>query len=162
MTPEFRLILDKITSNPKRLLGIDGLGALLSAFFLGVVLVRFEDYFGMPRTVLYALSLVACLFAIYSICCYFLLTHHWRPYLKIITILNILYCCLTMGFVFYFYQKLTHWGLIYFLLEFIVLIVLITIERMALSKMREKPPSVIVEKSDLKHHFRSLFVLILS
>ena len=134
MTPKYRLFLDNITANPKRLFGIDSLGALLSAIFLGVVLTKYEDYFGMPLTVLYALSLVAFLFAIYSFCCYLLIKRHWRPYLKIITFLNTLYACVTMGFVIYYYQTLTLWGLTYFLLEFMVLMALISIERKALLK----------------------------
>ena len=132
MTIGFQLILDKITSNPKKLFLIDSLGAVLTAFFLGVFLVRFEDSFGMPKTILYFLSSIACIYAIYSICCYFLLANIWGPYLmKGIIIANLVYCCLTIVLVFYFYQKLTMLGLIYFVLELMVIISLIIIERRA-------------------------------
>ena len=40
-------ILDKLSSSPKKIFLLDGLGAALSAFFLGVILVRFETFFGM-------------------------------------------------------------------------------------------------------------------
>jgi len=135
MTIGFQLILDKITSNPKKLFLIDSFGAVLTAFFLGVILVRFEDSFGMPRTVLYFLSIVPCIYAIYSICCCFLLVSNWGPYLKGIAIANLVYCCLTIVLVIYFYQKLTILGLIYFLLELIVMSGLIIIERMAFSNL---------------------------
>ena len=105
MTIGFQLILDKITSNPKKLFLIDSLGAVLTAFFLGVILVRFEDSFGMPITILYYLSSIACVYAIYSISCYILLGNNWRPYLKAIAIANLLYCCTTIVLVFYFYQN---------------------------------------------------------
>lgn len=133
MATRIRLI-DKLTSNSKRLFLIDGLGAFLTAFFLVAILVRFEDSFGMPRTILYILSLVACVYTIYSFCCHFFILSNWRPYLKAIAIANIIYCCLTTGLVFYFYQSLTILGLIYFLLEIVVMSVLILIELMALSR----------------------------
>ena len=38
----------KLPTNPKKLFFIDGCGAILSAFLLGIVLVRFEKYIGMP------------------------------------------------------------------------------------------------------------------
>ena len=135
MTIGFQLILDKITSNPKKLFLIDSLGAVLSAFFLGVILVRFEDSFGMPKTILYVLSSMACIYAIYSICCYFILANNWRPYLKVIAIANLIHCCLTIGLVFYFYQKLSVLGLIYFFLELVIVSGLIILERKAFSKL---------------------------
>jgi len=138
MKTGFRLIIDKITTNSNKLFLIDSLGALISAFFLGVILVRFEETFGMPITVLYILSLVACVFTIYSICCCLLLVSNWRPYLKGITIANMIYCCFTIGLVFYFYQKLTFFGLIYFLVELVVLICVIIIEIIALSKFIDR------------------------
>ena len=138
MTIGFQLILDKITSNPKKLFLIDSLGAVLTAFFLGVILVRFEDSFGMPKTILYVLSSMACIYAIYSICSYFLLTNIWRPYLKGIAIANLIHCCLTIGLVFYFYQKLTVLGLTYFLLELIVVFGLIIVELTVATQLTDR------------------------
>ena len=128
-------IFDKITSNLKKLFLIDCMGAVLSAFFLGVILVRFEDDFGMPKTILYVLSSLACIYAIYSISCYYILTNTWRPYLKGIAIANMIHCCLTIGLVFYYYQKLTVLGLMYFFLELILVSGLIIVEIKAYSKL---------------------------
>lgn len=58
-------IINKITSNPKMIFIIDGFGAVISAFLLGVILVMFEDTFGMPRQTLYLLALIAVGFAFY-------------------------------------------------------------------------------------------------
>ena len=131
MTNRAQSILDKITSNPKKLFLIDGIGGVLTAFFLGVVLPAFEDSFGMPITILYYLSSIACVYAIYSISCYILLANNWRPYLKAIAFANLLYCCVTIVLVYYFYEKLTIWGLTYFVLELMVISSLIIIERKA-------------------------------
>jgi hypothetical protein len=131
MTNSVQPILDKVTSNPKQLFLIDGIGGVLTAFLLGVLLPRFEDSFGMPTTILYYLASIACVYAIYSISCSILLANNWRPYLKAIAFANLLYCCITIVLVYYFYEKLTIWGLTYFVLELMVIISLIIIERKA-------------------------------
>lgn len=122
----------KITSTPKHLFLLDSLGALLSAFLLGVALPSFQPIFGMPHKVLYGLAALACLFAIYSSWNYIWFRENWRPFLRAIGIMNLLYCCLTAALVVYFRQELTKWGLLYFLLEMLVIIVLVVIEFKAL------------------------------
>jgi len=128
-------MIDKLTSNPKQLFLIDGFGALLTAFFLVVILAGFEDRFGMPRSVLYGLSLAVSIYAIYSFSCYFFLRSKWRPYLKAIAMANLLYCLITIALVFCFYQSLTILGLIYFFLEVIVICGLVIIEWRVAEKM---------------------------
>lgn len=113
---------------PKTLFLIDGLGALLSAFLLGVVLTSFEEFFGMPRIVLYSLSFLAVLFAVYSSLCYLKTPENWPTYLKTIAILNLLYCFVTIGLVFHFFEQLTMFGIIYFVCEIFVILTLASIE----------------------------------
>ena len=117
-----------------RLFLIDSLGALMSAFFLGIILAGFESFFGMPRLVLYALSLVACFYAMYSYWCHLRNYQNWQPYLKAIAIANVLYSITTLSLVIYFYQRLTLWGFIYFGLELLVLSVLIIVELKAVAR----------------------------
>ena len=126
--------LTKITSNPKQLFLIDSLGAVLTAFMLGVVLVQFEAVFGMPCSVLYVLALVACGFAVYSFCCYLFVGKNWRPFLSIIAIANLIYCCVTLFLVLYLWQKLTVFGVGYFLGEIIVIVTLVVVELKAVRK----------------------------
>lgn len=121
-------MLNKITSNPKLVFLLDCLGALLSAFLLGVVLTSFEPIFGMPRKILYGLAALAGLFAIYSFWNYRWFKENWRPYLRGIAIVNLLYCCLTAALVIYFRQELTKWGFLYFLQEMVVIIVVVMLE----------------------------------
>lgn len=117
-----------MTIAPRKLFLIDGLGALLSVFLVGVVLSRFESVFGMPQTATYWLAALPCLFALYSFTCFLLIKENWRPYLRLIALANLLYCGLTMGLVIYFYQRLTVWGLLYFVGEVIVVIGLAYVE----------------------------------
>ena len=121
-------MLTKITSNPKLVFLLDCLGALLSATFLGVALPSFQPIFGMPHNVLYGLAAVASLFAIYSFWNYRWFKENWRPYLRGIAIVNLLYCGLTAALVIYFRQELTKWGLLYFLQEMVVIIVVVMLE----------------------------------
>lgn len=125
-----------MTLPSKTLFLIDGLGALLSAVLLGVVLVRFENIFGMPRHVLYVLSIIAGLLSVYSLTSYFLIRKNPKPYLKILAIANFLYCCLTVSLVFSFYKELSYLGLIYFLAEVGVIVTLAGIELSKASKMK--------------------------
>jgi len=128
-------MLNKITSNPKKLFLFDSLGAFLTAFLLGAVLTRFEAVFGMPTTILYYLSLIALILSVYSICCHFFLNRNWRLYIKGIIIANLTYCLITIGLIIYFYQKLTFIGLLYFINEILIIIALVTVELKTLSKL---------------------------
>lgn len=78
----FRQIVDKMILNPRRLFLIDGLGAIVSAVLLGVVLVRFEHLFGMPQKARYFLALFPSFFAGYDIFCYIQI----REYRKLVYI----------------------------------------------------------------------------
>ena len=84
-------IIDQFKLKPKILFLIDGLGALLTAFFLFVILRTFNEYFGMLQTTLTYLSLIAVIFCLYSITCFFLLSDNWKPFLRVISIANLLY-----------------------------------------------------------------------
>ena len=123
---KFQNALNTIT--PKQLFLVDSFGALLTAFMLGIVLARLESFFGMPRDILYILSLIACVFALYSFICYRFTPVNWPLFLRIIAIANLAYCVLTISCIIYLFQLLTIWGLIYFLLECIVIVVLVSIE----------------------------------
>jgi len=121
-------ILTKFSSNPRQLFLIDGLGALLSAFLLGVVLVQLESIFGIPRNTLYFLAFLPCLFAIYDFYCYFQLKKSFTPFLKAIALINLTYCLISIGLAFYHSEKLTHLGWIYIIVEIIIVLILAYIE----------------------------------
>ena len=128
MTTKQLSILDRLMLNSKKLFLIDSIGAFLTAFILFAILSRYEERFGMPRKVLYVLSVMACIYAIYSIYCYYFIEHPWRPFLKIIGIANLLYCMLTIRLVIAYHHSITILGFIYFLLEISVIGCLVIIE----------------------------------
>jgi len=117
-----------IKTNPKQLLLIDGIGALVSALFLGVILVQFQSLIGLPKAILYGLALAPCFFMIYDFVCYFFLKSNWKPYLKFIAICNMVYCCITAYLLYSDYEVLSSLGILYFVLELLILIVLVRVE----------------------------------
>ena len=128
MRNKLPLLLEKFRSNPRQLFLIDSLGALVTACLTGFVLARFEGIFGIPPKILYTLSFVALLYAVYSILCFSGKPTHWRPLLKAIAFANLIYILISVGLVFLYYPQVSVLGLLYFIGEFLVIGILIYIE----------------------------------
>lgn len=132
-------IFTQLTLNPKKIFLIDGMGAFVTGSILFLARWKFYEYFGMPLEILSILSITAYVFAVYSLSCFLFLTKNWQPFLKSISIANLLYCCITMGLVFYCHSKLTTLGLTYFIAEIVVIVALVFIEvqTLMLSNLKE-------------------------
>ncbi|MFK8104518.1 MAG: hypothetical protein AB8G15_18485 [Saprospiraceae bacterium] len=112
----------------KQLFLLDGVGAIVSAILLGIVLVQLETYFGIPRETLYLLAALPCFFAVYDFYCYFSVEQHLGKYLRGIAIVNLLYCVLSLGLAFYHYQEILYLGWIYIIVEIMIVVALAMIE----------------------------------
>ncbi|MBK7425545.1 MAG: hypothetical protein IPI60_00130 [Saprospiraceae bacterium] len=134
MTIKIKSLSIYFEKHPGRIFAADGLGALLSALCLGIILPIFEDAFGMPLQILYLLAFIAIILAAYSFFCYTFITRDKRHFLKLIILANVLYCILTVVMVIYFFQKLTKWDLTYFILESLVILFLIRLEYWVLTR----------------------------
>lgn len=110
--------------DPKRLFLLDGIGALITATLLIVLLSNFESTFGVPPTLLNALAGIAIVFGIYSLTCYFKLRDHWQPFLRAIAIGNLSYCVLTVFLLVVFGHEITVFGVAYFLAEILIILLL--------------------------------------
>lgn len=117
-----------INITPKKLFLLDGIGAIATAFTLGVIFPSFEKYFGLPKTVAYLLSAIAVIFAIYSFTCFKVVSNNWKPYLKGIATVNLSYCFLTAGLITHYFSKLSTLAILYFVLELLIIIILAIIE----------------------------------
>ena len=126
--------LNKLGLFGRKILLVDGIGALVSAFFLGVVLYRLEATFGMPCPALRTLTVPACFFACYSLLSFLFAGENWRSFLRLIIIANVLYACLSVWLVIGHYAELSVLGLAYFCLELLVLAVLVFAEVKVLSE----------------------------
>lgn len=116
---------------------IDGLGALVSAFLLGVVLVQFEWFFGIPKSALYLLAFLPCLFAVYDFYCYFRVNRTLATFLKGIGILNLLYCCLSIGLAIQHQELITKYGWFYIIIEVLIVAFIGIIELRAAKRSAE-------------------------
>ena len=132
------MIGERLKQQPELVLLMDGVGATLSAILLGVVLPALEPYIGMPRRVLLVLALVAALYGVYSTGCYFLRRNHWQAGVRVISILNLVYCGMTAVLVVAFRARLKRIGIAYFLLEILVIGALVAVERRLLASADER------------------------
>lgn len=128
MTNKIQQLIDTFRKKPRQLFLVDGLGALLTSFSLAVVLTKFQEYIGMPQRMLYFLSIVGLIFATYSILCYFLNPKNWQSLLRIIAFANLGYCLLTIRYMYLFYESLTALGLLYFILEILIIFAIVALE----------------------------------
>jgi len=126
-----------LTLKPKIVFLIDGLGAVLTAILL-ITVKTFNEYFGMPLKTLTVLSIIAFIFAIYSLSCFAFSDNNSQKLLRPIIVANLTYCILTLGIVIYFYNKLTILGLTYFFGEILIISGLVYIELKTLKASKQK------------------------
>lgn len=117
-----------IKISPKKLFLIDGLGALVSALLIGVVLTKIHEHIGLPLPVLQFLAIPPVAFAVYSFNYFLNVPSNWQLYLKIIATVNIAYCLLTSLVMFHYKESLTTLGLGYFVTEIMVVLILVAVE----------------------------------
>jgi len=108
----------------KRLFLLDGIGALISAVMLGVVLVHLQAYVGIPATSLYFLAALPCVFAAFDFYCYLYVQQGLASCLRTIAIVNLLYCVLSVGIALYHLEMITLLGWIYIIVEIIIVVAL--------------------------------------
>jgi hypothetical protein len=113
---------------PRTVFIIDGSGAILSAFLLGVVLVQFQSFFGIPFRILYFLAAIPILFFLFDVYSYLTVQHHTVKKLKIIALANLLYCLLSISVTAYHAGQVTIWGWIYILIEILIVLIVVAIE----------------------------------
>ena len=111
-----------MTLTLKQFFLIDGVGAVVSALMLGVLLPTFNTHIGMPVPILHWLGALACVFSVYSFSNVLMIKTPSSRNLSIIAIINLIYCCLTAGLVLHNINSLTLIGVGYFVAEILVLI----------------------------------------
>jgi hypothetical protein len=113
-------LIKYFSKNQKTLFLIDSIGAFMTAFSLFIILRQFNAYFGMPKDELTYLSIVAVCFGIYSTACFLFLKGNLKPFIKFISIANLMYCVLTIGLLIKYFPLLTIIGITYFLTEIVI------------------------------------------
>lgn len=113
-----------IKQHPQKLFLLDGFGAILSAFLVGIVLVNVNERIGIPASTLYFLALLPLFFASYDYYSYRKSPQKIEFFLKGIAMLNLSYCFISLGALFYHLDTITSFGWIYFLSELVIVFLL--------------------------------------
>jgi hypothetical protein len=143
---DFNIMNTTILKTPHRIFLIDGIGAILS-IVAGLTAAQFEQYLGIPSELFFRLAIVAACFALYSFTCFFTKVKNWRLFLKNLAIFNLLYCVLITGLIFYFFEKMSIFGVLFFVGEIGIIVALATFEwKMAAMQFSISPVS---QSSDL-------------
>lgn len=138
MTQRFKVALEKLIPSPRMAFLVDSIGAILTVFFLIVILARLEEIFGMPKQILYYLASIASIFVVFSMICCVANFDNLPQYLKVIMIANLVYFCLTIIAVIYFFNSLTILGILYFLIEILFIIAVVLIEYLTILHYKQK------------------------
>lgn len=109
---------------PRNLFLIDGIGALVSAILLGVVLVRFQPLVGIPVSTLYFLAALPCGFVLFDLFCYFSTYISVSRGLRTIGLINKGYCILSIVLALFHFEVVTALGWVYIIGEVVVVMVL--------------------------------------
>jgi len=125
---KIKKLINSIERNPKVLFLIDGIGALVTAFCLGIVLVHFENIFGIPPSILYVLAVIAIFYAVYDFYSYRQPKAQAAKYLRGIAVLNIMYCLSSLSLASYHSEQITIWAWAYLINEIIIIVLLSMLE----------------------------------
>lgn len=110
-------IVEFLRADPRRAFAIDGIGALVSAVALGLVLPGFVDELGTTRPALYELAALPVAFALYDFTCVLLRSPRWRTALRLIAVANASYPLITVIVLRWDGVDLTALGYTYFAIE---------------------------------------------
>ena len=128
--------IEKLTTSPKRVFLLDGLGALLSALFLFIIVSFFGQKFGLPDKALYLLLTLALTFSVYSLFCYYFRDKQWKLFLRAILIANLLYIILTIMTLINNSNSVTILGFFYFTIEILIISIIVMIEFKTINKYK--------------------------
>jgi hypothetical protein len=117
-------ITNYFIKQPEKLLLLDGIGAVVSALCLGILLVHYEVIFGIPVPTLYFLALWPILFFAYDMVCIFKKKSSKTDCLKGIALLNFSYAVLSAVLTLYHFEIITIFGLLYLVGEIILVLIL--------------------------------------
>ena len=131
-------LINHLAEKPRTLFLIDSIGAVLTAFFLFVIIGQLNEYFGMSTTALTYLFVIAICLSIYSAICFLFLKACWPPFIRIIGVANLLYCTLTIVLLIKYYPSLAIIEATYFLLEIVMICLLSYIELKVSFRRKEK------------------------
>ena len=137
MTNRLNKLVCKLVEKQKIIFLIDSAGAFSTAVLLFAILRPFNHYIGMPKIALSYLSFIAISICSYSAICFLLLKQNPPPFIKGVVIANLLYCAFTIRLIFKYYPLLTKIGIIYFIIEIMIICLLSYVELKVAAEIKE-------------------------
>ncbi len=113
--------------NQKNIFILDGVGAILSACFTGLILTRYSLFLGINVSLLQSLALIPATYAIYSLSCYFFITKT-KPWMLLTVIYANLSYCLISAAIIFFRERITSTGRLLLTVEVIIILLVVLIE----------------------------------
>jgi hypothetical protein len=106
----------------------DGVGALLSALLLGLVLPAIHPLIGMPVPILSLLSALALLYAVYDFSCLRWVDKHDPKWLGVVIFANLFHVIVTVIYLWIYASEIKPLGFTYFVGEILVVLVIVFYE----------------------------------
>lgn len=122
-------VLHKFAKRPKILFLLDGVGAFVSALFLAFILPAIQDKIGLSREHLLYLATFAGFLLLIDVYRFMAANDKWEKRIRLVIMLNLIYCAVSVVVVGLSYQTITALGLIYFAGEIFVILLLVRFER---------------------------------
>lgn len=113
--------------NEKNIFLLDGIGAVLSACFTGLILIRYSLFLGINVSTLQTLASLPTIYALYSLSCYFFVSKT-KPWM-LLTIIgaNLFYCLISLSLIL-FREHITWRGQLLLALEIIIILLVVLLE----------------------------------
>lgn len=124
--------------NERSIFLFDGVGALVSAVFTGVVLPLLSQWVGLPLWSLYGLAIFPVIYAVYSLSCYWFSKTIKSWMLKTIVMANLFYCVIA-GIVIFVFPDITLWGRLFLTAEILIIFGVVAIELKVYRKAFSSP-----------------------
>lgn len=130
--------MNKLNLNDRNIFLLDGIGALLSACFTGLILVRYSLFLGISVSVLQSLALLPVAYAVYSLSCYFFVSKTKPWMLLTIISANLLYCLISAAIII-FRDRITWRGKLLLTAEIVVVSLVVFLETSVYRKNKYPP-----------------------
>ncbi len=115
-------------TNLKRWFLLDGIGAFISCIMLSFVLVQLQHLIGMPVSKLYFLAAFPFVYTLFDAYNYYKLPNAAPRNLRLVAMLNVLYCIISAVLLVMHFADLKTLGWIYFISEKIIVLILANME----------------------------------
>lgn len=113
--------------NERNVFLMDGVGAVASALFTGLLLPKFSLFLGINSSLLKTLALVPASYAVYSLSCYFIIKNI-KPWMLLTIICGNLFYCLVSLSLILFRERITWRAQVLLAIEIAVILFVVFLE----------------------------------